>query len=69
MINDITGEYSDQDIINFILKNGVSTTEEPNDYSGRGVGMDVINHQVKEMGGKLDISFKESFGTKVTIEI
>ncbi len=69
MINDIAGDYSDQDIINFILKNGVSTTEEPNDYSGRGVGMDVINHQVKEMGGKLDISFEESFGTKVTIEI
>lgn len=69
MIKDINGNYSDRDIVNLILKNGISTTDEPNDYSGRGVGMDVISHQVKEMGGRLDISFEEGFGTKVTIEI
>lgn len=69
LIDSISGDYSDEDIIGFLLKNGISTTKEPNDYSGRGVGMDVIVHQVNEIGGKLDIKFREDFGTKVIMTI
>ena len=41
--------------MNLLLINGVrSTTNVPNDYSGRGVGMDVMNHNIKkELGGTL----------------
>ena len=69
LIDSISGDYSDEDIIGLLLKNGISTTKEPNDYSGRGVGMDVIVHQVNEIGGKLDIKFREDFGTKVILTI
>lgn len=62
-------EYSREDIMNLLLVNGVSTTNVPNDYSGRGVGMDVINHNIKELGGTLKITSEEGFGTKIEIEI
>lgn len=62
-------EYSRDDIMNLLLINGVSTTSVPNDYSGRGVGMDVINHNIKELGGTLEITSEEGFGTKIYIEV
>ena len=62
-------EYTRDEILNLLLINGVSTTNVPNDYSGRGVGMDVINHNIKEIGGKLKITSEKDFGTKIEIEI
>ena len=39
-------EYTEEEIINLLFVSGISTTEEANDYSGRGVGMDVMFHLV-----------------------
>lgn len=61
--------YSRDEIINLMLLNGVSTTKVPNDYSGRGVGMDVINQNIKELGGTLKITSEEGYGTKIEIEV
>ncbi len=58
-------QYTDDEVFDLLLMNGVSTTEKPNDYSGRGVGMDVINHNVLALGGKLKITSKEGYGTKI----
>lgn len=62
-------EYKKEEIMDLLLINGISTTDVPNDYSGRGVGMDVINHSIKEIGGNLKITSEEGFGTKIQIEI
>lgn len=62
-------EYTRDEILNLLLINGVSTTNVPNDYSGRGVGMDVINHNIQEIGGKLKITSEKNLGTKIEIEI
>lgn len=62
-------EYKKEEIMELLLVNGISTTDIPNDYSGRGVGMDVINHSIKEIGGKLNITSEEGFGTKIEIEV
>lgn len=69
VIKDEKKEYSRQDIMNLLLINGVSTTNVPNDYSGRGVGMDVMNHNIKELGGTLNITSEEGFGTKIEITV
>lgn len=58
-------EYTDDEIINLLFISGVSTAKRPNDYSGRGVGMDVINHNVISLGGKLNIESNYGYGTKV----
>ncbi len=58
-------EYTEDEIINLLFASGISTTEEPNDYSGRGVGMDVLRHNIVSLGGSIKISSNFGYGTKV----
>lgn len=61
-------EYTEKEILNLILVSGVTTSDTVGEYSGRGVGMDVISHNVEELGGKLKISTKKGVGTTVTMK-
>ncbi|MFG6328275.1 MAG: hypothetical protein K1W06_02180 [Lachnospiraceae bacterium] len=61
-------EYTEEEIINLLFVSGISTTEEANDYSGRGVGMDVIRHNVVSLGGSINITSNYGFGTKVVMK-
>lgn len=61
-------EYTEREIYNLMLANGVTTKKRANEYSGRGVGMDVINHNVEELGGKLKITSKKGMGTTITMK-
>lgn len=60
-------EYTEDEIINLLFASGVSTTEKPNDYSGRGVGMDVLRHNIVSLGGSINISSNFGYGTKVVM--
>ncbi len=61
-------EYTRDEAYALMLRSGVTTTEIPNDYSGRGVGMDVIAHTVEELGGKLKITSQFDEGTAITMK-
>ncbi len=61
-------EYTEEEIINLLFVSGISTTEEANDYSGRGVGMDVIRHNIVSLGGSINITSNYGFGTKVVMK-
>ncbi len=61
-------KYSEREIYGLMLVSGLTTTEVANEYSGRGVGMDVISHNVSDMGGKLKISSKKGLGTTITMK-
>ncbi len=58
-------EQSDDEIIRFILEPGFSTKESVTEISGRGIGMDVVNTAIKELGGSLSISSVKGSGTKI----
>lgn len=62
-------EYTEDEVYQLILQSGVTTTQEVNEYSGRGVGMDVIHHNVQEMGGRLEIHSRFGQGTKITMYV
>ena len=62
-------DYTSDEVYQLMLESGVTTTEIPNDYSGRGVGMDVIAHTVEELGGKLKITSWPEEGTTITMKI
>ena len=62
-------ELSDRDIYGFILETGFSTAEEVTKVSGRGVGMDVVNSEIKQLGGSLDIDSVPDKGTVFTIRL
>lgn len=60
-------EMSDEEVIRYIMEPGFSTREVVTEISGRGVGMDVVNIAVKEMGGNLTIQSEVGVGTKMII--
>ncbi|MDE6281990.1 MAG: chemotaxis protein CheA, partial [Oscillospiraceae bacterium] len=62
-------EYSHKDILNFLLAPGFSTNTEVTEYSGRGVGMDVVKKGVEELGGSVTISSQLGRGMTTTIRI
>ena len=61
-------QYTEKEIYKLMLRSGITTTKKANAYSGRGVGMDVISHNVEELGGKLKISSKKGIGTTITMK-
>ena len=64
---DRQADVSDQDVMQFILESGFSTAEKITQISGRGVGMDVVNSEIKQLGGILDIESKPNEGSTFTI--
>ncbi len=51
---------SDEQIAELIFLPGFSTAEQVSDLSGRGVGMDVVRRNIKELGGSIEV--QSSFG-------
>jgi len=48
---------------------GFSTNETVTEYSGRGVGMDVVKSNVEKVGGNVVLDSKEDVGSLVTFRI
>lgn len=62
-------QLSDQDVIQFILHAGFSTAEKVTQISGRGVGMDVVHSEIKQLGGTMYIDSRWGEGTEFTIRL
>ena len=52
-----------------VLLAGLSTAESITEYSGRGVGMDVVKKSIEAFGGTISISTKSGVGTTITLAI
>ena len=62
-------EYSHREILNFLLMPGFSTNTEVTEFSGRGVGMDVVKKNVEEVGGSVSITSEPGVGMTTTLKI
>ncbi|HIP53350.1 MAG TPA: hybrid sensor histidine kinase/response regulator, partial [Chromatiales bacterium] len=62
-------QISDHDLMQFVLESGFSTAEEVTQVAGRGVGMDVVANEVKQLGGSLQIGSRSGEGTWFTIRL
>ncbi|MBT8133591.1 MAG: response regulator, partial [Gammaproteobacteria bacterium] len=60
---------SDHDALQFILQSGISTADEVSQVAGRGVGMDVVDSEIKQLGGVLDIETQQGKGTTFHIRL
>lgn len=67
--NRVESDYSDKEIFQFITYPGFSTKEQVTEYSGRGVGMDVVVKNIQKVGGVLDIESVEGEGSTMTMKI
>lgn len=62
-------EYSHREILNLLMMPGFSTNTEVTEYSGRGVGMDVVKKNVESIGGVINISSEKGKGSVFTLKI
>jgi two-component system chemotaxis sensor kinase CheA len=62
-------EMSDKEIYNLIFLPGFSTKEDISEFSGRGVGMDVVTKNIGTVGGSVSVGSIEGIGTTVTLKI
>jgi len=60
-------EYTDKEVYHMIFAPGFSTNEEVTEFSGRGVGMDVVRRNIDKVGGT--ISLESTPGEGMTIQI
>jgi two-component system, chemotaxis family, sensor kinase CheA len=60
---------TDTEIYELIFVPGFSTADKTTDLSGRGVGMDVVRRNVKELGGKVEVKSEPGRGSRFTITL
>ena len=62
-------EYSHKEILNFLMAPGFSTNVQVTEFSGRGVGMDVVKSGVESLGGSVSISSEQGKGMTTIMRI
>ena len=62
-------EPGDYETLQFILQPGFSTAETITQISGRGVGMDVVHAEVRQLGGTMSIQSTSGQGTQFSIRL
>ena len=60
---------SERDIMQFILEPGFSTAAKVTQSAGRGVGMDVVASEIKQLAGSLRMDSTEGQGAKFTVRL
>ncbi|RII36719.1 chemotaxis protein CheA [Clostridium chromiireducens] len=69
LLNKHENEMTKREIFNLIFSPGFSTKDAVSEYSGRGVGMDVVMKNIEKIGGAISIDSVEDFGSTMTIKI
>jgi chemosensory pili system protein ChpA (sensor histidine kinase/response regulator) len=62
-------QLSDRDLFAFISETGFSTAEQVTKIAGRGVGMDVVASEIKQLGGSLSIDSQRGLGSQINIRL
>lgn len=62
-------DMTDKEIFNLIFLPGFSTKEAVTEFSGRGVGMDVVTKNIESVGGSIHVDSIEGEGSTITLKI
>jgi chemosensory pili system protein ChpA (sensor histidine kinase/response regulator) len=60
---------SEEELIQLILSSGFSTADTISQVAGRGVGMDVVNNEIRSLKGRLTIQSERGQGTHFEIRL
>ncbi len=66
---DADDSRDDGEIIRLVLESGFSTADSVTQISGRGVGMDVVDAEIRRLGGTLGINTEVGRGTRFNIRL
>jgi len=62
-------DISDREVYSFIFLPGFSTKDKVTEFSGRGVGMDVVTKNIEKIGGTILVDSKPGEGTVISVKI
>ena len=62
-------KMANNEILNIIFHEGLSTNEEVSQLSGRGIGMNVVKVEVEKLSGHIEVESQMGKGTSVTLAI
>ena len=62
-------DYTEKEAFQLLMSPGFSTKENVTEYSGRGVGMDVVKKNIEKVGGTVHIESKKGHGMSVFLKI
>lgn len=62
-------EYSKKEALSLIMLPGFSTNQQVTEYSGRGVGMDVVKKNLEAVGGIISLDSEPGRGTTISLRI
>lgn len=60
---------SDVDVMQYIFNAGLTTTQKVTQISGRGVGMDVVLSEIRQLGGAVSVESEKGKGSRFTIRL
>ncbi len=60
---------TDTDIIQYIFNAGLSTTNQVTQISGRGVGMDVVRSEIRQLGGIVSVDSSKGKGSRFIMRV
>lgn len=60
---------TDLDVMQYIFNAGLTTTKKVTQISGRGVGMDVVRSEIRQLGGVVAVESVEGGGSRFTIRV
>ncbi|WP_372864842.1 Hpt domain-containing protein [Spongiibacter sp.] len=62
-------QLSERQLLDFIFHAGFSTADNVTQISGRGVGMDVVHSEIKQLGGSIEVSTTRGSGSRFEIRL
>lgn len=65
----VGADLGDDEVARFIFETGFSTAEALTQSAGRGVGMDVVASEVKQLGGSLELRSEAGQGTRFSVRL
>ena len=69
LIDPDNSSLTDLDIMQFIFNAGLTTTKKVTQISGRGVGMDVVRSEIRQLGGVVAVESVEGGGSRFTLRV
>ncbi|NIJ68188.1 Hpt domain-containing protein [Xanthomonas sp. 60] len=66
---DAGSTLEDHELDNLIFSSGFSTADQVSQLAGRGVGMDVVRNEVRQLGGSVDIHSVRGQGVRFTLRL
>ncbi len=69
LIDPTDDSLSDVDVMQYIFNAGLTTTKKVTQISGRGVGMDVVISEIRQLGGVVSVTSEAGQGSRFTMRV